>query len=1009
MAAVDSDRNLLFGLIALQNGLIDQGQLVAAFQAWTLEKARDLADILVAQGHLDAGQRAVVDAMLGLHLMKHGSTDKSLAAVSVRRSMRASLAQLGDRDIEATLARVSSDSTSADDDADRTASYSGGSATSDGQRYRVLRPHARGGLGAIFVALDIELNREVALKQILDHHAADHVSRQRFLLEAEITGGLEHPGIVPVYGLGVYCDGRPYYAMRFVRGDTLKDTIAHYHANPALEHDPGARSLELRKLLRRFTDVCNAIDYAHGRGIIHRDIKPSNVIVGRYGETLVVDWGLAKPLGRAERGPASEEPTLIPSSASGSSETLPGSALGTPGYMSPEQANGNLDQLGPRSDVYSLGATLYCLITGEAPFVGEAVDVIPRVQRGNFRPPRELAPSIDRALEAVCLKAMSPRPEDRYASSRALAEDVERWMADEPVSTWREPASRRTRRWARRHRSAVTAAAACVLMSLVGTAAVLAVQARANRDLKAANLDLAMANTRFATANTELQAANRREAARFTLAMDAIRTFHTGVSEDLLLKERQFNDLRTRLLRAAADFYRRLEGLLKGQTDRNSRAALAKAYDELGQLTDKIGSKPLALAIHRDALAVRRTLVPDNQAEHDVARNLLAVALLCVQTGDTAGAVTAFEEAIGLAEKLVASGKGASELKSTLARCYAELGSLLRDTGKPTDGMTFLQRSLEINRALAETNPGEPSFQYELARSYSGIGVGLTDTGQPLESLAMLERSLSIYHRLTDTHPGVIQYQAKLADTYYNRARAFSRMGKRNESIESYQEARAIYQGLSDQNPNITLFLNYLSDTYNNIGNEYYRTNRNDKAKVEWEQALAVRKRLAETNPRVVQFQSNLASSYDNLAEFMTESGAATDAIAYSERALAIRQQVAAANPTVVRFRQDLRNSFQNVGFLKARTGKPIEGLAAHESALSIQRELALAHPDDIQMQARPRVRPRRVRQASAGNWGDSPRRLRPTGRLWRPQGDFPPCPRSITTTWPVTAPHWQV
>ncbi len=300
--------------------------------------------------------------MVGLHLKYGGDAEKSLAAIPAGRAARecARLARLGDPLIEATLARVGSAALSSEyGDADGTATCSVGSATSDGQRFRVLRRHAKGGLGAVYVALDAELNREVALKQILDSHADDAVSRGRFTLEAEITGGLEHPGIVPVYGLGTLRGWKALYAMRFIRGESFKEAIEHFHDDETLKKDPGRRSLELRKLLRRFTDVCNAIGYAHSRGVLHRDIKPGNVIVGTHGETLVVDWGLAKATGKSDS--TSGERTLLPGSADGSSETLPGSALGTPSYMSPEQAEGNLEALGPRSDVFSLGATLYCL------------------------------------------------------------------------------------------------------------------------------------------------------------------------------------------------------------------------------------------------------------------------------------------------------------------------------------------------------------------------------------------------------------------------------------------------------------------------------------------------------------------------------------------------------------------------------------------------------------------------------------------------------------------------
>jgi hypothetical protein len=261
----------------------------------------------------------------------------------------------------------------------------------------------------------------------------------------------------------------------------------------------------------RGIDRTSARNYANSRGAIHRDIKPANIILGNHGETLVVDWGLAKLVGRAD--PSAGEQTIAPSS-SGSSETLPGSAMGTPAYMSPEQASGDLDRLGPRSDVYSLGATLYCLLTAQPPFEGNDIgEVLRRAQAGDFRAPRGVDPSLDKALEAVCLKAMATKPADRYASGRALAEDVEQWMADEPVTAYPEPWVRTLVRWLTRHRTGVTGVAAALLAGVVGLSAVLAVQTRANAALEDER------------AKTEK---------RFELAQKAIATFHTDVSEDML-------------------------------------------------------------------------------------------------------------------------------------------------------------------------------------------------------------------------------------------------------------------------------------------------------------------------------------------------------------------------------------------------------------------------------------------------------------------------------------------
>ena len=220
------------------------------------------------------------------------------------------------------------------------------------------------------MALDAELHREVALKQILEKHADDPVSRQRFLLEAEITGGLEHPGIVPVYGLGTYADGRPYYAMRFIQGDSLKEAIDRFHADEALKATPAAGRWSCASCCGGSPTSATPSSTPTAAACC---TATSSRATSSWASTARPWWSTGGwPRRRA--GPTrigSGERTLVPSSASGSSETLPGSALGTPAYMSPEQAEGDLERLGPRSDVYSLGATLYCLLTGKPPFEGE--------------------------------------------------------------------------------------------------------------------------------------------------------------------------------------------------------------------------------------------------------------------------------------------------------------------------------------------------------------------------------------------------------------------------------------------------------------------------------------------------------------------------------------------------------------------------------------------------------------------------------------------------------------
>ena len=641
------------GLLDLQNALNDLEEVADAFREWSGDPGLSPIDVLIGKGPVNSHRLELIEGLAELLLERQGGDPLKPPSYF-------------------GADRLSSASSSISDSP-------GESSIDVGSRFRVIRHHAEGGLGSVSVAIDKELNREVALKQILDRHADNEARRARFLVEAEITGGLEHPGIVPVYSLGHSADGRPFYAMRFIRGETLADAITRFHAQPADKVDPGTWSLELRKLLRRFIDVCNAMEYAHSRGILHRDLKPSNVMVGKHGETLVVDWGLAKTIQTDESG-ADDEGPLTPSSGGG--ETLPGSAVGTPSFMSPEQAAGAKGTIGPASDVYSLGATLFCLLTGRPAFHSDDPQrTLKEVQAGTFPTPRNANALVPRPLEAICLKAMVREPGQRYQSARALADDIERWMADEPVSAYSEPLGDRARRWARRRRSAVTSAVAALLVALVGLGVVLIVQARANDQLQQANgrekqfnlllkdgikrevranRELQAANERVAAINKNLRTGNEREHNRFDLALDAIRLFHSEVSDDFLLKETEFSGLRANLLRGALDFYAKLLRQLEDHPDRSSREAIARVYGQLAELEANVGTSKDALSASRSALQFRRQLAKempgDLRGRADLASGLVSLGILTRNLGNREEALSSLEEARTILEDVVRLG-----------------------------------------------------------------------------------------------------------------------------------------------------------------------------------------------------------------------------------------------------------------------------------------------------------------------------------------------------------------
>jgi tRNA A-37 threonylcarbamoyl transferase component Bud32 len=849
--------------------------------------------------------------------------------------------------------------------------------TQPGPRYRAFRFHAKGALGEVHVAEDGELHREVAVKRIQPRYAHDEDARQRFLREAEITARLEHSGVVPVYGLVHDADGQPTYAMRFIQGETLQDAIERFHGADKPGRDPAERNLEFRQLLSRFIAVCNTVAYAHSRGIIHRDLKPANIMIGKYGETLVVDWGLAKPVERDETAKAGGEKTLMPSSASDGTGTHQDALIGTPAFMSPEQAARQADRVGPASDIYCLGATLYVLLTGKAAFEGDVFEILLAVQRGDFPRPRQRKREVPPALEAICLKAMAPKPEDRYSSAADLAADVEHWLADEPIATYREPFSVRCGRWVRRHRAVSAVAIVLLLATTAGlSAGFYFVNAEKNRtelarrdeaaQRKVAEQAAADAKAVLDFFQDQVLAAARPESqegglgihATIRAAVDAAEPKIAGAFHDRPLVEASIRNTLggtywyLREDKAAIKQFERGLELRRDQLGPDHPDTL-ECMNNLATAHQAAGQLDKALPLLEQTLAkFKEQLGPDHP--HTLA-NMNNLARAYQHAGQLAKALPLFEQVLAKRKEQLGPDHPNTLLSmNNLGMAYKDACQL--DKALPLLEQTLMMFKEQLGRdhpntltsinnlgfayqAAGQFHKALPLFEQTLAKQKENLGSDHPDTLLSMSNLAMayqalgqLDKALPLLEetlakrkeKLGTDHPDTLMSMNNLANAY-------QALGQLDKALPLFEQTLAKRKKkLGSDHPD-TL------GSMNNLALAYWAAGQQDKALPLFEQTQAkFQEKLGPHHPDTLLSMNNLAGAYKAAGQF-------DKALPLYEQTLAKRKEkLGPHHPDTLTSMNDLANAYQGLGQLD-------KALPLYEQTLAKRKErLGPHHPDTL-------------------------------------------------------------
>lgn len=801
--------------------------------------------------------------------------------------------------------------------------------------YKLLQQIGEGGFGVVYMAEQEQpVRRKVALKIIKPGMDTKEVIA-RFESERQALALMDHPNIAKVLDAGATENGRPYFVMQLVKGVPITEFCNHNHLPPE-------GRLEL------FIQVCNALQHAHQKGIIHRDLKPSNVMVTMRDGTpvpKVIDFGVAKATSHALT-----ERTLF---------TAYGQVIGTPAYMSPEQAEMSCLDIDTRSDIYSLGVLLYELLTGTTPFEAK------RLREAGFaemqriireEEPETISTRISktqdcktgmgvgvnrrahaafRELDWIVLKSLEKDRERRYESASGFARDIRRYLSDEPVQACPPSAAYRFRKFALRNKMALLmgslVAAALLLGTVVSTWQ--AIRAERSRIEAERQRNLAESNAQQAEQQRVLAESSYKEAERhqalaessyeqaeqqralaessYNQARQAVDELFLHIGDDVTLNQPEFEPLRAELLRAALRYYQEFIDTWKDEPAK--QAEIAASYRRVADLTHQIGAAPQAASAYQQAVALQRKLVEehgDSQLSADLAATLMMQGRSQQSVGQYADAARSYDESLGIYRALVEKNPGVTRYQDGIAVVFDNMGYLRAERGQLDEAVKYHEQSVDIHERLVKDQPQDARLKLSLSGSYGNLGNRLTALRRFDEALAVHHKRLALLRELVQQSGSRRAYEEGIGDTF-NHIGDVYRINRRKmdwfeQAIAAYKESQAIQERLLKNYPTSITSQRNLANTLLNTGQVYHLHKDYVDALTAFDESNALFEKLVAANPQAIYDLSPLGVAYAEKARVLVTLKRSEEAVAPYEKAVAAYKRLVRLAPSNERFQRDL-------------------------------------------------------------------------------------------------------